>query len=92
MAMLRVLHRAAFIGNICFLVAIVLLHLKQPINPGLTSFILIMGFFVSVILNVVVNVWQLVLRFSNKKEDGAPRWLRMVNGAFLAIQLILLLK
>jgi len=92
MAILRMLHRAAFIGNLCFLLAVVILRFRPPLNPGITSFILIMGFFVSVALNVVVNVWQMALRFSNKKTETAPRWLRLVNGGFLAVQLILILK
>ena len=92
MAMLRMLHRAAFIGNVCFLLALGILRLRHPLDPGLTSFMLITGFFVSISLNVVVNVWQMALRFSNKKTEVAPRWLRMVNGGFLAIQLILLLR
>ena len=92
MALLRILHRAAFICNLCFLIAVCLLHFKYPMNPGLTSIILIMGLFVAVVLNIVVNVWQMVLRFSNKKPEGIPRWLINTNGGFLAIQLILLLK
>jgi hypothetical protein len=85
-------HRVAFICNLCFLFGLVILRLRQPVNPGLTSLILVLGFFVSVILNVVVNVWMGVLRFSNKPLEGIPRWLIYVNGGFLAIQLILILK
>jgi hypothetical protein len=92
MALLRMLHRAAFICNLCFLIAVCILRLKYPVNPQLSSIILIMGLFVAVVLNVVVNVWQVVLQFSEKKSTGVPRWLIFVNGGFLAIQLILLLK
>ena len=92
MAWLRMLYRAAFICNLCFLIAVCILRLKYPVNPELSSIILIMGFFVAVVLNVVVNIWQMVLRFSDKKPSGVPRWLIFVNGGFLAIQLILLLK
>jgi hypothetical protein len=92
MAWLRMFHRAAFICNLCFLIAVWILRLKYPVNPGLTSIILIMGLFVAVVLNIVVNIWQMVLRFSDKKADGVPHWLIYINGGFLAIQLILLLK
>ena len=92
MARLRMFHRVAFICNLCFLFGLVILRLRQPVNPGLTSLILVLGFFVSVILNVVVNVWMGVLRFSKKSLEGIPRWLIYVNGGFLAIQLILILK
>jgi hypothetical protein len=92
MALLRMLYRAAFVCNLCFLIAVCILRRKYPVNQELSSIILIMGLFVAVVLNVVVNVWQMVLRFSDKKLSGVPRWLIFVNGGFLAIQLILLLK
>lgn len=92
MASLRMFHRVAFICNLCFLLGLIILKIRQPVNPGLTSLILVLGFFLSVVLNVIVNVWMGMLRFSNKKIDGIPRWLIWVNGGFLAIQLILMLK
>ena len=93
MAFFRMLHRAAFICNICFLLAIWILWYKHPVNPGLTSLLLVMGFFVSVVLNIVVNFWLLFLRLSRKPLEGIPpRWLIILNGGFLAVQLILLFK
>jgi hypothetical protein len=92
MALLRTIHRAAFICNLFFLLALFILWLRHPINSGLSSIILVLGFFVSVLLNVVVNIWGMTRRFSKKSMDPVPRWLRIVNGGFLAVQLILLLK
>lgn len=92
MALLRTLHRAAFICNLCFLFALFILWLKHPVNEGLTSIILVLGFFVSVLLNVVVNVWLMILRISRKSLEQIPGWLIIVNGGFLAIQLILIFK
>jgi len=92
MALFRTLHRAAFICNLCFLLALFILWLRHPVNAGLTSIILVMGFFVSVLLNVVVNVWGILLKFSKKSLVEIPRWLIYVNGGFLIIQLVLLLK
>jgi hypothetical protein len=92
MALFRTLHRAAFICNLCFLLALFILWLRHPMNAGLTSIILVIGFFVSVLLNVAVNVWGILLKFSKKSLVEIPRWLIYVNGGFLIIQLVLLLK
>jgi hypothetical protein len=92
MALLRMFHRTAFICNLCFLLGLIILKLRHPVNPGLSSLILVLGFFLSVVLNIVVNVWMGLLRLSNKPLEGIPRWLVLINGGFLAIQLILILK
>ena len=92
MASLRMFHRVAFICNLCFLLGLIILKIRQPVNPGLTSIILVLGFFVSVVLNVVVNVWMGLLRISKKPIEGIPSWLIWANGGFLAIQLIFMLK
>jgi hypothetical protein len=92
MALFRTLHRAAFICNLCFLLALFILWLKHPVNAGLTSLILVLGFFVSVLLNVVVNLWLIVLKITNKPLSQIPRWLIYVNGGFLVIQLVLLFR
>jgi hypothetical protein len=92
MPFLRMLSRAAFICNVCFLLAIGMLWIKHPINPGLASLIIVMGFLVSVLLNIIVNVWLIYLRYIKKPLDGIPRYLIYINGGFLAIQLILLIK
>jgi hypothetical protein len=92
MPLLRMFNRAAFICNICFLLAIGLLWLKQPINPGLSSLVIVMGFLLSIILNVVVNVWLFLLKIFKKPLIGIPRLLIYINGGFLVIQIILLIK
>jgi len=94
MALLRVLCRAAFICNVCFMLALGILWLKHPENsdPGISSLIIVMGFFLAIILNIVVNLWLIILRISGRRTEGIPRYLIIVNGGFMAIQLILLIK
>ena len=94
MALLRVLCRAAFICNVCFMLALTILWLKHPENsdPGISSLIIVMGFFLAIILNIVVNLWLLILRISGRRAEGIPRYLIIINGGFMAIQLILLIK
>ena len=92
MALLRMLNRTAFICNICFLLAIGLLWYKHPVYPGVASLIIVMGFFLSVVLNVVVNACFLFLRISKKPLEGIPRMLIYLNGGFLIFQLIFLIR
>jgi len=92
MALLRMLNRAAFICNVCFLFAIGILWYRHPVNPGLASIIIVMGFFISILLNLIVNAWLIFLLMLKKPVNGIPRWLIYLNGGFLAVQLILFLK
>ncbi len=92
MALLRMLNRSAFICNLCFLLAIAILWMRHPINAGLASLLIVMGFFLSFIFNMVVNVWLLIRKLNNKPLNEIPRALVYLNGGFLAIQLILLFK
>jgi hypothetical protein len=92
MALLRMFSRAAFICNVCFLLAICLLWFKHPINPGVASLIIVMGFLLSIVMNLVVNTWLLILLITKKPVERIPRLLIYLNGGFLAIQLILLIK
>lgn len=92
MALLRMFYRAAFICNICFLLAIGFLWFKHPIEKEFASLIIVMGFFLSVILNVVINVWMVVLRLLKKPLTGIPKALIYLNGGFLILQLILLIR
>jgi hypothetical protein len=86
------LNRAAFICNVCFLLAICLLWFKNPVNPGLSSLIIVMGFLLSIVLNIVVNIWLLMLKISKKSLSGIPKMIIYINGGILVIQLILLIK
>jgi hypothetical protein len=92
MALLRMLNRAALICNVCFLLAISLLWLRHPVNPGISSLLIVMGFLLSIVLNVVVNAWLFLLSVFKKSLVGIPRLLVYINGGFLAIQIILLIK
>lgn len=92
MALLRMFNRSAFICNVCFLLAITILWIHHPVNAGLASLLIVMGFFLSFIFNLVVNVWLLIRMIIKKPINEVPRALIYLNGSFLAIQLILLFK
>lgn len=92
MGLLRMLNRSAFICNVCFLLAILILRIRQPVDPGLASLIIVMGFVLSIIFNAIVNLWHLARWFSKKSLKEIPRIFIYLNSGFLIIQLILLLK
>jgi hypothetical protein len=92
MALLRLLSRAAFICNICFLIAIGLLYFRHPVNPGFASLIIVMGFFLSVVLNIIVNATLIYYSVRKKTITGITKTLRIVNGSFLVIQLFLIIS
>ncbi len=92
MALLRMLNRAALICNVCFLLAMGVLMFKGVVNPEISSPILVMGFFLSLFLNIIVAMGLIVLRMTRNPLSAIPGWLRWVNGIFLIIQLIVLSK
>jgi hypothetical protein len=92
MGLLRMFSRAAFICNICFLLAVGVLMHKNLVSPELSSPILVMGFFLSVFLNLLVNIWLLTRRVQKKPSAALPDFLIYANACFLVIQLILLFK
>ena len=91
MPLLRVLSRSAFICNICFLISLVLLLIRDPVSPGLASLIIAMGFVLSILLNVVVNISVAVVLLRKKPLREIPRFLLYANALFLVIQITLLI-
>jgi len=91
MALLSVLSRSAFICNICFLISLVLLLIRDPVSPGLASLIIAMGFVLSILLNVVVNISVAVVLLRKKPLREIPRFLLYANALFLVIQITLLI-
>ena len=92
MGLLRMLNRSAFICNVCFLLAIMILRVRQPVDPGLASLIIVMGFVLSIIFNMIVNFWHLARWINKKTLKEIPRSFIYLNCGFLVVQLILLLK
>jgi len=86
-----VLSRSAFICNICFLISLVLLLIRDPVSPGLASLIIAMGFVLSILLNVVVNISVAVVLLRKKPLREIPRFLLYANALFLVIQITLLI-
>ena len=92
MGLLRMLNRSALICNVCFLFAILILWVRNPVNPAFASLMIVMGFVLSVFLNLIVNTWHLIRRISKKSLHEIPAAFIYLNAGFLAIQLILFIK
>jgi hypothetical protein len=69
----------------------VLLLIRDPVSPGLASLIIAMGFVLSILLNVVVNISVAVVLLRKKPLREIPRFLLYANALFLVIQITLLI-
>jgi hypothetical protein len=93
MTFLRFLSRVAFICNICFLLAILLLWMDHPPKGDLISLIIVIGFVLAFIVNLIVNIsYGINLLLGKKPGNQIPAWLMVANFIFLLPELILLLK
>ena len=93
MSFLRFLSRVAFLCNICFLLAVLLLWLDHPPEGDLISLIIVIGFILAFIVNLIVNIsYGINLLVRKRAGEGIPSWLMVANFIFLFPELILLLK
>jgi hypothetical protein len=91
MRLLRLLSRVAFICNVCFLLASLVQYLPHPPEGEIISSIIVLGYFLSVIVNVLVNLSLLILFiFGKLKAAGIPVWLLIVNFLFFVVQFIVI--
>jgi hypothetical protein len=88
MRLLLFLQRVTFICNLLFLLCLVILFSYNFIsNYATETYIIILGYVLAFFLNLVVNIWELVLLF-NRQISIVPKWLRMFNFIILLIQFI----
>jgi len=90
MRLLRLLSRVAFICNICFLLASLDQYLPNPPEGQIISTIIVLGYILAILVNVVVNGWILVAWAFRKRPLDIPRWLWIINLIFLVVQLVIL--
>lgn len=92
MGVLRFLSRVAFICNICFLLVSFSQWLPQFPDNALTSDVIVLGWLVSMVINLIVNTVLLILFLAGRlRKTGIPVWLLVVNFLFFAIQITLLI-
>ncbi|HEY4111857.1 MAG TPA: hypothetical protein VGM48_22720 [Puia sp.] len=90
--MIRILSRVAFICNICFLLVSFSQWLPQFPDNALTSDVIVLGWLVSIAVNIFLNLILIVLFFVRRlRRTGIPVWLIVVNFLFFAAQVIILI-
>jgi hypothetical protein len=92
MQLLRLLSRVAFICNICFLAASFIQWLPNPPEGEPVATVIVMGYLLSALFNIIVNLWVLGLLLVKRLRAAAvPLWLLIVNFGFFMLQLTLLI-
>ena len=95
MRLVRFLSRVAFICNICFLAMAFTQWVPwapELSNNAPTSTLIIMGYVLSIIINILVNTTVIILfLFGRLRTAGIRAWLLIVNLIFFVIQVILLI-
>ncbi len=80
MQVLKLLVRVAFICNICFLLASLILWLPNPPEGQIVSTVIVMGYLMGLPVNAIVFGWLLVLAAVGKRRGAAlPVWLLAFN-------------
>ena len=88
----RFLSRVAFICNICFLLTSFVQWLPHPPEGPLISLIILMGYVLGILVNIIVNAWLLIsLIVRMPRASLGPLWLLIVNFIFFILQLLLIL-
>ncbi|MDB5252644.1 MAG: hypothetical protein JWP27_1813 [Flaviaesturariibacter sp.] len=81
------LSRIAFICNVFFLVAVLLRFANGLQNGVFVSTVVIMGYFLVVLFNPLVNLIYGVLLLRRRLPGIMPKWLVLANFIFLLLQL-----
>jgi hypothetical protein len=92
MQVVRFLTRVAFICNVCFLLASFIQWLPHPPEGELISQLIVLGWLLSILFNLIVNGLVVILFAARKLRAAAiPRWLLVSNFIFFLLQLFLLI-
>jgi hypothetical protein len=92
MQVIRLLARVAFICNICFLLASLILWLPNPPEGTFVSTVIIMGYLLGLLVNAIVNGWAAILLAAGKLQTAAiPLWLLAINFIVFILQLLSLI-
>ena len=87
MCLLLFLQRVTFICNLLFILCLVIKYSQNFItNKDVQGFIIILGWVVSFILNIIVNLWETILLYNRKIAIG-PYWLRGFNFIVFLFQI-----
>ncbi len=92
MQVVLLLSRVAFICNVCLLLASFIQWLPHPPEGQLTTQVIVLGWLLSLLFNIIVNGLVIILFAIRKLRAAAiPRWLLVANFIFFLLQLFLLI-
>jgi hypothetical protein len=93
MRVLKLLVRVAFICNVCFLLAFLILWLPNPPEGNIVSTVLVMGYGMGLPVNTIVFGWALILAAQRRWRAAAiPAWLMIINLIIFCCQFISLIR
>jgi hypothetical protein len=84
--------RVAFICNCCMFLALVMKYVQFVDNKDAQSTIIIAGFLLSFVFNLLAAAGVLILLVKKQSERIRPAWLFTVNFLSLIFQLYFMLK
>jgi len=82
MQVLKLLVRVAFICNICFLLAFLILWLPNPPGGQVVSTVIVMGYLLGLPVNAIVFGWAIALRVRQRWRHAA------ISGRLMVFNLI----
>ena len=92
MRLFRLLSRVAFICNVCFVLTAFVQWLPHPPEGDLISTIVILGYFLAMLINILLNFSLIILWvFGKLAAAQIPIWLMIVNFLFFVLQSILII-
>jgi hypothetical protein len=93
MQVLKLLVRVAFICNICFLLASLILWLPSPPEGHIVSTVIVMGYLMGLPVNAIVFGWTLALGAAGRRRAAAlPGWLMLFNLVIFCCQILSLIR
>ena len=81
-------NKLAFFCNLFFVASVVLHRLLPGYNTALTGTVFIIGYFLALLVNPVVQVWALLLLAGPRRHLVRPVWVWIANFVFLLLQLL----
>jgi hypothetical protein len=93
MSRLLFFSRVAFLCNICFLATFIIRFVPALKEAFFVSTIVIIGLVMSIVINVMVNLFCLLMVMTRKPlRRYVPMWMMITNFLFFVFQVILLIK
>lgn len=93
MGVLKLLVRVAFICNICFLLASMILWLRNPPGGQVVSTVIVMGYGMGLPVNAIVFGWALVRAVKKTwRAAGLSGWLMGFNLVIFCCQFLSIIR